>query len=58
MPFDGSANSQTFDLPKVEDSVSKADLDDPTGLSGCGDRVYTVMSPTDKITLNNATQKY
>ena len=45
MPFDGSRNTDVVHLPLVVDSVSMTKLGDFTGLTGCGNRVYTVVTP-------------
>lgn len=58
MPLDGSRNLDVAKLPLVEDTTSITKLGDLTGLSGCGNRVYTVVSPKNKITMNQGLKKF
>ena len=37
-------NKEKFYLPLVSDSVSKDKLDDETGLTGCGPRIYRLKT--------------
>lgn len=53
MPYDGSQNYEVFSLPLLVDSASMTKLGDPTGLAACGDRIYTVVTLTDKIEVDN-----
>lgn len=55
MPENGDANQEVFIVPEDPDSASINYLSDPTGLIGCGDRVYQVMTNTDFLYIDSLT---
>ena len=57
--FSLSNKAEVFYAPLVKDSASIEKLGDPTGLIGCGDRQYLVISSSDNsyIDIDSVTQK-
>ena len=55
MPENGDANQEVFIVPEAPDSASIDNLSDSTGLIGCGDRAYQVMTNTDFLYIDSLT---